>query len=256
MRVLEKKAEEVQNTVDEEFKEDGEENKDESEEGKRIMGKFETFFYLEFTESLVITAVAKEQAEQRKMAELMFELGQKAYEKGMYGRAIEFPEAVLTIIPRPTLFGGEIQIWPAMAYEANNHHKDCIALYKQLEKEHPSVRAYRARAHKLYIHAVCGDKFMASNLSTNGMGTAVLIKSLYYSYIEFNNSYAATWTDKYKDKDQKRSVSTTNQLPSGRDYLGDFLVWKPPIGLEKNQTFWIALILWIGLVGAALFVQR
>lgn len=38
----------------------------------------------------------------------MFELGQKAYEKGTYGRAIEFLEAALAIIPRPTLFGGEV----------------------------------------------------------------------------------------------------------------------------------------------------
>lgn len=65
-------------------------------------------------------------------------------------------------------------------------------------------------------------------------------------------SYAATWTDKNKD----RSVSTTNQVPSSRDFLGDFLVWKPPVGLEKSQTFWIALTLWIGLVGAALFIQK
>lgn len=38
----------------------------------------------------------------------MFELGQKAYGRGMYGRAIEFLEGALTIIPRPTLFGGEV----------------------------------------------------------------------------------------------------------------------------------------------------
>lgn len=52
--------------------------------------------------------VAKEQAERRETAKLMFELGQKAYGKGMYGRAIEFLEGALTIIPRPTLFGGEV----------------------------------------------------------------------------------------------------------------------------------------------------
>lgn len=52
--------------------------------------------------------VAKEQAERRETAKLMFELGQKAYGRGMYGRAIEFMEGALTIIPRPTLFGGEV----------------------------------------------------------------------------------------------------------------------------------------------------
>ena len=52
--------------------------------------------------------MAKEQAERRKMAQLMFDLGQKAYVKGMYGSAIEFLEGALTIITRPTLFGGEV----------------------------------------------------------------------------------------------------------------------------------------------------
>lgn len=69
-------------------------------------------------------------------------------------------------------------------------------------------------------------------------------------------SYAATWTDKYKDKDQKTSGSTTNQLRSSRDFLADFLVWRPPVGLEKNRAFWVALTLWFGLVGAAVLLQR
>lgn len=56
----------------------------------------------------VIRKVAKEQAERRATAQLMFELGQKAYGRGMYKRSIEFFEAALTIIPRPTLFGGEV----------------------------------------------------------------------------------------------------------------------------------------------------
>lgn len=38
----------------------------------------------------------------------MFELGQKAYEKGMYSRAIEFLEGALIIIPGSTLLSGEV----------------------------------------------------------------------------------------------------------------------------------------------------
>lgn len=131
-----------------------------------------------------------EQAERRATAQLMFDLGQKAYGRGMYSRAIEFLEGALTIIPRSTLFGGEvsflvpmefefelpfrvmiftvysciivgwnttfacgfqIQIWLAMAYEANNRHGECIALYRQLEKTHPSVSIRRQAADLRYI---------------------------------------------------------------------------------------------------------
>lgn len=38
-----------------------------------------------------------------------------------------------------------------MAYEANNRHRDCIALYQQLEKQHPSVSIRRQAAELRYI---------------------------------------------------------------------------------------------------------
>ncbi|KAF3431203.1 hypothetical protein FNV43_RR25933 [Rhamnella rubrinervis] len=228
-RELEKKAEELRSQT-----EDGEEGdgREETEEEKRMRVRKE------------LEKVAKEQAERRATAQLMFDLGQKAYGKGTYGRAIEFLEGALTIIPRSTLFGGEIQIWLAMAYEANNRHADCIALYKQLEQRHPSVSIRRQAADLRYILQAPKLK-----ISQEEMVTIPLIGSSY-------DSYAATWTDKYKDKDERRSGSTTNQLPSSRDYLADFLVWRPPIGLGKNRAFWIALTLWFGLVGAALILQR
>ncbi|XVE92353.1 hypothetical protein REPUB_Repub01dG0089700 [Reevesia pubescens] len=229
MRELEKKAEELQSKAEAEESEG--EGREETEEEKRMRVRKE------------LEKVAKEQAERRATAQLMFEVGQKAYGKGMYGRAIEFLEGALTIIPRSTLFGGEIQIWLAMAYEANNRHADCIILYQQLEKKHPSVSIRRQAANLRYILQAPKLK-----ISQEEMVTIPLIGSSY-------DSYAATWTDKYKDKDQ-RSGSTTNQLPSSRDFLGDFLVWRPPAGLEKNRAFWIALTLWFGLVGAALFLQR
>lgn len=65
--------------------------------------------------------MAKEQAERRKTAELMFDLGQRAYGKGMYGRAIEFLEGALTIIPRPTLFGGEVGLISKRFYLFGNY---------------------------------------------------------------------------------------------------------------------------------------
>ncbi|XP_047181019.1 uncharacterized protein LOC124847549 [Vigna umbellata] len=223
-RELETKAEELQSSVDE--------GREETEEEKRMRVRKE------------LEKVAKEQAERRATAQLMFDLGQKAYGKGSYGRAIEFLEAALTIIPRPTLFGGEIQIWLAMAYEAHNRHKDCIALYRQLENTHPSISIRRQAAELRYILQAPKLK-----ISQEEMVTIPLIGSSY-------DSYAATWSDKHKDKDRRMSGSVTNQLPSSKDYLADFLVWKPPVGLGKSRAFWVGLTIWLGLVGTALFIQR
>ncbi|KAF7124121.1 hypothetical protein RHSIM_Rhsim12G0110600 [Rhododendron simsii] len=220
---LQRRAEELQSRAEE---------REETEEDKRMRVRKE------------LEKVAKEQAERRQMAQLMYHLGQKAYERGMYGRAIEFLEGALTIIPRPTLFGGEIQIWLAMAYEANKRHADCIALYKELEKNHPNVSIRRQAGELRYILQAPKLK-----ISQEEMVTIPMIGSSY-------DNYAGTWSDKYKDRDEKRFRSTTNQLPSTRDYIGDFLVWRPPSGLEKNEAFWVALTLWVGLVGAALFLQR
>jgi hypothetical protein len=59
--------------------------------------------------SFVGSQVAKEQAERRETAKQMFDLGQKAYGRGMYGRSIEFLEAALTIIRPSSLLGGEVR---------------------------------------------------------------------------------------------------------------------------------------------------
>ncbi|KAF9604088.1 hypothetical protein IFM89_002763 [Coptis chinensis] len=143
MKELEKKAEELQSRKVEGGGEEGEGGggfgEEESEEEKRMRVRRE------------LEKVAKEQAERRATAKLMFELGQKAYGRGMYSRAIEFLEGALTIIPKPTLFGGEIQIWLAMAYEANKRHADCINLYRQLEQKHPVVTIRRQASELRYI---------------------------------------------------------------------------------------------------------
>ncbi|KVI05771.1 uncharacterized protein LOC112524080 [Cynara cardunculus var. scolymus] len=235
MRELEKKAEELQSRGEGDEGESGDEGEGESE------GREETEEQKRMRVRRELEKVAKEQAERRKMAQLMFDLGQKAYGKGMYGRSIEFLEGALTIIPRPTLFGGEIQIWLAMAYEANNRHKDCIDLYQKLERGHPSVSIRRQAKDLRYILQAPKLK-----ISQEEMVTIPLIGSSY-------DSYAGSWSDKNKDKDER--INTTNQVSSGRDYLGDFLVWRPPGELGKNQAFWAALALWVALVGAALFLQ-
>ncbi|CAM8984159.1 unnamed protein product [Rhodiola kirilowii] len=226
-RELEKKAEELQSRL----VENGEESVEESEEDKRMRVRRE------------LEKVAKEQEERRATAKLMFDIGQKAYGRGMYGRAIEFFEGALTIIPRSTVFGGEIQIWLAMAYEANNRHGDCIALYRSLEAQHPSFSIRRQASELRYILQAPKLK-----ISQDEMVTIPLIGSSY-------DSYAATWSDKNKDIDKKRSESVTSQLPSTKDYLADLLIWRPPVGLEKSRAFYATVTLWLCLIGAALLIR-
>ncbi|OAY84475.1 hypothetical protein ACMD2_03871 [Ananas comosus] len=222
---------------------EGEGDDDWEEELRSRLKELEEMKELEKRAEELQSRVAREQAERRATAKLMFELGQKAYGKGMYARAIEFLEAALTIIPSPSLLGGEIQIWLAMAYEANNRHRDCIALYQQLEKSHPSVSIRRQAAELRYILQAPKLK-----ISKDEMVTIPLIGSSY-------DRYAGTWSDKNKDRDMRRKT-TSKQVSSAGDFWGDFMFWRPPSGWEKNRSIWVIVSLWICLLGTALLLQR
>lgn len=69
-------------------------------------------------------------------------------------------------------------------------------------------------------------------------------------------SYAGTWSDKYKDQPPIPSGGTTNQLPSTKDYLGEFMVSSTQNGWENNRALWVFIAAWVGLVGVALILQR
>lgn len=181
---------------------------------------------------------AKEQAERRKQAEQMFQLGQRAYGRGMYDKAVEFLEAALTKIPAVSNLGGEVQIWLAMAYEANNKHIECIALYKALEKTHPS-RAVRKQAKDLrYILEAPKLK-----ISKEEMVSIPLIGDGY--------SDVRTWSKMYRERKRK----TWKKVQPSRDYMEDWLVWKPP-RWERSPYFWVAVTIWLTLVGIALVFQE
>ncbi|PUZ69584.1 hypothetical protein GQ55_2G121600 [Panicum hallii var. hallii] len=187
--------------------------------------------------------VAQEQAERRATAKQMFELGQKAYGRGMYGRSIEFLEAALTIIRPSSLLGGEIQIWLAMAYEANRRHKDCIALYKELESSHPMINIRRQAAELRYI--LEAPKLKISN------DEVVSIPQIGSSW----DWYAGTWSDKIKEQeDKKRKMSAaSNQVQPSPNIFGDFSFLRRPN--EWKKSAWVIATLWILLIGTAIYLQ-
>lgn len=68
-----------------------------------------------------------------------------------------------------------------MAYEANNRHADCIALYQQLEKKHPIISIRRQAAELKYILQAPKLK-----ISQEEMVTIPLIGSSYDRYISIS----------------------------------------------------------------------
>ncbi|EEE59304.1 hypothetical protein OsJ_11357 [Oryza sativa Japonica Group] len=208
MEELERTAEELQSQA-------AAEAPDESEEEKRERVRRE------------LQKVAKEQAERRATAKQMFDLGQRAYGRGMYGRSIEFLEAALTIIRPSSLLGGEIQIWLAMAYEANRRHKDCIALYKELESTHPMISIRRQAAELRYISEA--PKLKISN------DEVVTIPQIGSSW----DWYAGTWSDKIKEQEDKKRkmVAASSQVEPSPNIFGDLSFLRPPT--EWTRSAWV-----------------
>ncbi|PNT65191.1 uncharacterized protein LOC100824440 [Brachypodium distachyon] len=223
MEELERTAEELQSRAS---------AVDESEEEKRERVRRE------------LQKVAKEQAERRATAKQMFDLGQRAYGKGMYGRSIEFLEAALTIIRPSSLLGGEIQIWLAMAYDANRRHKDCIALYKELENTHPMINIRRQAAELRYI--LEAPKLKISN------DEVVTIPQIGSSW----DWYAGTWSDKIEEQENKKRkmVAASSQAEASTNIFSNLSLLRPPS--EWKKSAWVIVTLWIVLIGTAFYLQR
>lgn len=66
-----------------------------------------------------------------------------------------------------------------MAYEANKRHADCIALYKELEKNHPNVSIRRQAGELRYILQAPKLK-----ISQEEMVTIPMIGSSYDKWVE------------------------------------------------------------------------
>ncbi|XP_048531626.1 eukaryotic translation initiation factor 5B [Triticum urartu] len=205
---------------------------DESEEEKRERVRRE------------LQKVAKEQAERRATGKQMFDLGQRAYGKGMYGRSIEFLEAALTIIRPSSLLGGEIQIWLAMAYDANRRHKESIALYKELENTHPMISIRRQAAEFRYIAEA--PKLKISN------DEVVTIPQIGSSW----DWYAGTWSDKIQEQEDKKRkmVAAASQPEPSTNVFGNLFLLRPPS--EWKKSAWAIVTLWAVLIGTAFYLQR
>ena len=129
----------------------------------------------------------------------------------------------------------QVQVWLAMAYDANGKYKDCIALYKKLEDTHPSMSVRRQAKDLRYILEAPKLK-----ISKEEMVSIPLL----------DDTNARTWSKMYKER---RPNSLKKTTPS-KDYLDDWLVWKPP-RWERSPYFWVALTVWLTLVGISLMFQ-
>ncbi|KAG0593645.1 hypothetical protein M758_UG006700 [Ceratodon purpureus] len=178
---------------------------------------------------------AIEEARIKKDAEMLFQMSQRAYGRGVYDKSVEMLEAALTKVPGNSNLGGEIQIWLAMAYDAVGRHADCIALYKRLERTHPNKNLRKQAADLRYIAEAPKLK-----ISRDEMVKIPLIEKDY-------DRKAKTWSQTVKER-RKKPMKKSAQ---NRDYLEDWLVWKPP-RWEKSPYFWVAVTIWLTMVGISL----
>lgn len=93
-----------------------------------------------------------ERAEQLKKEQearaVKFQQGKLAYGRGQYTASVQFFERALDEEGPFSQFGGEIQLWLALAYQACGREDDCLDLYRSVEKTHP-IPSIRKQAGEL-----------------------------------------------------------------------------------------------------------
>ncbi|CAI6004392.1 unnamed protein product [Closterium sp. NIES-64] len=94
---------------------------------------------------------AQEQAEKRREAAELFAFGQQAYGRGVYDKSVAILEQALGNVEFTSKLAGEIQLWLAMAYDANGQRPECLALYRKLESNHPMPAIRNQAANMRYI---------------------------------------------------------------------------------------------------------
>lgn len=188
--------------------------------------------------SELLAQKAQEQVEKKKRAQDLFQFGIRAYGRGDYHQSVQILEAALSNVEVGSRLGGEIQVWLAMAYDANGQRAACITLYKRLENSHP-LPAIRKQAYDLrYIAQAPKLKLSPDEILT----VPILDRD--------NKSSTKTWSEMYREMKPRRPKKPSDS----RDYMDDLMMWERP-RWEKSPFFWVALTAWLILVAIALVFQ-
>ncbi|GJP40538.1 hypothetical protein CLOM_g208 [Closterium sp. NIES-68] len=183
---------------------------------------------------------AQEQAERRQEAQQLFAFGQQAYGRGVYDKSVAILEQALGNVEFTSKLGGEIQLWLAMSYDANGQRPECLALYRKLENNHPMPAIRKQAADMRYIAEAPKLKLSPDEI----LKVPILDKD--------NNSSGRTWSQMVRDRKPKKIRKLKGS--GSRDYMDDLMSFKPP-RWEKSPYFWVALTVWLTMVGVALMFQ-
>jgi hypothetical protein len=77
--------------------------------------------------------------ENLELARQNFQIGQDAFERGLYRQSIEALEKSVSLAERNSSLGGEVQIWLVNAYQAADRNMEAIALCESLGS-HPDIK--------------------------------------------------------------------------------------------------------------------
>ncbi|CAI5477197.1 unnamed protein product [Closterium sp. Yama58-4] len=157
---------------------------------------------------------AQEQAEKRREAAELFAFGQQAYGRGVYDKSVAILEQALGNVEFTSKLAGEIQLWLAMAYDANGQRPECLALYRKLESNHPMPAIRNQAANMRYIAEAPKLKLSPDEI----LKVPILDKD--------NNSSGRTWSQMVTERRPKRIKKLKNS--GSRDYMDDLMSFKPP----------------------------
>jgi tetratricopeptide (TPR) repeat protein len=89
-------------------------------------------------------------SENLEVARKLYSSGKAAFERGQYRQSVQDLEKAVSLLEQRSRFGGEVQIWLVIAYEAADQRTEAIALCEQVSK-HPDLDTRKQGKRLLYI---------------------------------------------------------------------------------------------------------
>jgi len=108
-------------------------------------------YFSQIKKSLAKRAAELQKEESERPGSAEFQAAQSCYGTGRYREAEELLLKALDLSGPYSKLGGEIQLWLALAYQANRKEELCIETYKFLESYHPMPAIQKQAAELRFI---------------------------------------------------------------------------------------------------------
>lgn len=168
------------------------------------------------------------------VAQADYQAGKVAFERGDYRKSVGSLEKANALVNPNSSFGGEVQSWLVMAYEAAGQREAAIALCRQLTN-HPNLKTRKEGRRLLYI-------LEAPQLKTRPEWLTQIPDLTHLSEADPKSRMGAS------------SGETSSRRPAAKPKVVPEPVDLSQVNTEDNRFIWVALLAALLIVGGLIWL--